>query len=170
MIAVPATLEDAIAIAESHVRSWQCAYVDILDPEFLADLSVERRAKQWQDILAKQESRTLVVHSSLGVSGFVSFGHWRDDIGSRNDGEIWALYVTPAEWSKGVGSALLKSAVQGLRSIGRHGVYLWVLAENHRGIRFYQNFGFRPAKMPPKTFELGGTQLQEICLVLQHDA
>jgi ribosomal protein S18 acetylase RimI-like enzyme len=165
----PANLEDAPGIAAVHVRSWQEAYAGILKAEFLDSLSVERRAEQWRDILQKQESHTVVARKPEGVAGFVSYGHWREESAAESLGEIWALYVHPEEWGKGLGRALLTLAVRELRSSGRHPVSLWVLTENIRGVRFYRAFGFKPIESSSKLFQLGGTQVEEFCLRLQSD-
>ena len=166
----PATLTDAPQIAAIHVRSWQVAYSGILSSEFLDSLSTERRTAQWQDILHKQESQTLVAHLPEGIAGFVSYGHWRDEHASELQGEIWALYAKPEAWGSGVGRALLGAAVRELRSLGRQSVLLWVLAKNTRGVRFYENFGFKPVHGSSKLFELGGRQVEEVCLRLEPDA
>jgi ribosomal protein S18 acetylase RimI-like enzyme len=166
----PATLGDALGIASVQVRSWQAAYVNILSSEFLAGLSIEQRTARWQDILQKQESQTLVAHQADGIAGFVSFGHWRDENANERLGEIWALYAKPQVWGSGVGRALLEAAVQELRAIGRRSVLLWVLSKNDRGIRFYESSGFKAVPGSSKLFELGGRQVEEICLRLEPDA
>lgn len=167
---VPATLDDALGIATVHVHSWRAAYANILSSEFLNGLSVERRAAQWQDILQKQESQTLVAHHSEGIAGFVSFGHWRDERANEHQGEIWALYAAPQVWGSGVGRALLDAAVRELRTVDRGSVLLWVLSKNDRGVRFYESFGFRAVPGGTKLFELGGRQVEEVCLRLEADA
>jgi ribosomal protein S18 acetylase RimI-like enzyme len=166
----PATAEDATGIAEAHIRSWQAAYVDILDPAFLQSLSVERRSAQWREILDKQESRTLVARDQSGIAGFVSFGHWRDDETALNHGEIWALYARPETWGQGIGRGLLTAAVDELLASGRSTVSLWVLAANTRAVRFYRSGGFEPVEGSAKTFELGGRFVEELCLRRRDDA
>lgn len=170
MSIVPATLDDALEIATVHVRSWHAAYAGILDSAFLNELSIERRAAQWQDSLRKQESRTLVARQAEGIAGFVSFGRWRDEHANGHQGEIWALYAAPQVWGSGVGRALLDAAVRELRAVDCRSVLLWVLRKNDRGVRFYESFGFRAVPGSSKVFELGGRQVEEICLRLEPDA
>jgi ribosomal protein S18 acetylase RimI-like enzyme len=162
-----ATLEDALGVATVHVRSWQAAYASILSPEFLDGLSIEHRTARWQEILRKQESQTLVAHQAEGIAGFISLGHRRDEPAAKDQGEIWALYAKPEVWGTGVGQALLEAGIQELRTLGRHSVFLWVLSQNERGIRFYEAFGFKPVPGSSKSFELGGRQVEEICLHLR---
>jgi len=78
------------------------------------------------------------------MAGFVDFGPSRDDDADPGRvGEIYALYLDPAEWRKGYGSALLDQAIQALRARGFSDVTLWVLRNNQRGIKFYEATGFR---------------------------
>lgn len=165
-----ASLENAFAIAEVHVRSWQAAYAGIVDAGFLKRMSVEDRAHRWRDIIQKAESQTLVAHRGGDVVGFVSFGKCRDEGSSECDGEIWALYAPPEVWGQGIGRELLGRAVQELRSLGHSEVRLWVLSQNHRGVKFYEAFGFRRVQGSEKLFELGGHQVEEVCLLLQDEA
>lgn len=165
----PAVLQDASGIAGVHVRSWQAAYAGILSSEFLDGLSVEARAAQWQDILSRQASQTLVARRTDGIVGFVSLGGWREDPGAADHGEIWALYATPEVWGTGVGWALLDAAVRELRALGRRSVSVWVLGKNERAVRFYEAFGFRPVPGSPKLIDLGGRRVEEVCLRLAPD-
>lgn len=53
---------------------------------------------------------------------------------------------------------------QGFRSCS-----LWVFPQNARAIKFYQSVGFAADPSPPKSFGLGGQQLQEVRYVCQLD-
>jgi ribosomal protein S18 acetylase RimI-like enzyme len=57
--------------------------------------------------------------------------------------EIGALYVDPAHWGEGVGTALLEATLAELRRQDYRAAILWVLPENHRAIAFYERFGFQ---------------------------
>lgn len=43
-----ATANDAAAIAQVHVASWQAAYRGLLPEALLVSLSVERRQRHWE--------------------------------------------------------------------------------------------------------------------------
>ncbi len=53
-----------------------------------------------------------------------------------------AIYVHPAAWGRGVGSVLLRDALERLRGDGYADVVLWVIDGNRRAIAFYERFGF----------------------------
>jgi ribosomal protein S18 acetylase RimI-like enzyme len=59
-------------------------------------------------------------------------------------GELYALYVSPAWWSAGVGRALMSSVLAALEAERYRRVVLWVLADNARARRFYDRAGFAP--------------------------
>jgi ribosomal protein S18 acetylase RimI-like enzyme len=166
MLVVPAVIEDAHAIATVQIRSWQAAYAGILDPGWLQSLSIEERARRWQEILAANESRTLVCRDEGTVTGFVSLGKCRDEGAPESQGEIWALYAAPEVWGQGAGRALLERAIRDLNSSGLTTVSLWVLKENHRGIRFYETCGFVRAAGNGKIIEIGGREVEEVAYLL----
>lgn len=162
-----ATPGQARDIATVQVRSWQAAYGAILDPDYLAGLSVADRERRWQEILAGSGSCTLVACRTTGVAGFVSLGPWREAADRPDQGEIWALYTLPEVWSTGVGQALLAAALEDLSREGRRQVFLWVLKDNTRARRFYQQGGFRLVADSTKSFELGGRLVDEVCMERQ---
>lgn len=164
---VPALPEHARGIAAVHVRSWQAAYAGILEQDFLDGLSIDKRAVAWSEILQKAESRTLVASLGDRLVGFISHGPCRD-ADDKNRGEIWALYVDPGSWRQGIGRAMLAAALQELRAAGHPDVSLWVLSANHRGLDFYLRCGFTRVDGSEKRFELGGREVEEVCLQLRN--
>jgi ribosomal protein S18 acetylase RimI-like enzyme len=169
MTITPATVECADEIARVHIRSWQAAYTGILDQEFLDTLGVEERAQRWRGILERAESQTLVARESDRVVGFISFGQSREKEPAPNQGEIWALYADPDVWGQGIGCALIKQAMAGLRTLGYTDISLQVLTQNERGIRFYRAFGFLPVPGSETYCELGGRSLEEVRFRLRPD-
>lgn len=59
-------------------------------------------------------------------------------------GELHALHVMPAEWGRGIGSALHDSALDALAGAGYDTAWLWVLAANDRARRMYERRGWTP--------------------------
>jgi ribosomal protein S18 acetylase RimI-like enzyme len=162
----PATVGDAPVIAAAQVASWRAAFADIFDTAWLAELSVEARAKRPHHIIAAKESHTVVSRHDRHVSGFVSFGKCRDDGAAAKQGEVFALYVDPKLWGRGCGRALLSHAVAQFRADGFTSTSLWVLTANQRGIKFYEVCGFERVLGSEKLFELGGRHVEEIAFTL----
>ena len=131
---------DALAIARVHVASWQAAYQTLIPTGRLARFTVPARTAAWQRNLAERSSvRTTVFDSDQGIVGFASIGSSRELPGW---GELWALYVAPEAWGRGVGSALFADAIAALAARGMRRVMLWVLEGNTRALQFYQGNGF----------------------------
>lgn len=162
----PACLGDARAIAEVHVRSWRHAYRDLLPATYLQLLSVERREAMWLASLTQRRAELLVAHEGSDLVGFVAFGPSRDGDARANTAEVWAFYVEPACWSRGVGEALWREMHERMRDSGAGAVSLWVLERNDRALRFYRRRGFLPDDGPLKVVNVAGVPLNEARLVL----
>ncbi len=157
-----ATPDDASPIAHAQVRSWQAAYQGMLPPDYLAALSVARRAALWREFIARGSPELLVAKDGECVVGFVAFGRCRDEDAVAAQAEIWAIYVVPSHWSQGVGAALWSAARRRLEEQGYETVSLWVLTGNDRAIRFYSGVGFEPQGASVKDVIIGGAVLQEV--------
>jgi GNAT superfamily N-acetyltransferase len=139
----PAGPDDALSIARVHVRSWQGAYRDLIDDDFLDALRPEDRAGIYEfGVAAKGETETIVAVAEGEIVGFSAFGHCRD-ADAPGAGEIYALYVDPDRWGAGVGRELLLESRRRLRAAGFKEGVLWVLLGNEGAERFYAADGWR---------------------------
>jgi len=116
-------------------------------------------------------ARELLVAVSNGVvHGWINFSASRDEDATPTGGEIWAIYVSPASRSSDTGRRLWSHASERMRSQGFHSCSLWVLPQNTRAIRFYEAAGFALDTIAPKSFHLGGLELQEVRYVCHLNA
>ena len=141
--AVPA---DAAEIARVHVASWRAAYRGLLPDRYLERLSVDDRAPTWRRrIDGRQPGEAVLVAERVGaIVGFASAGPTRDrDADPRSVGEVYAVYLAPAEWGRGAGRRLLERAVAALRDVGFAHAGLWVLETNAHARGFYEHLGWR---------------------------
>ncbi len=125
-------------------------------------MSVAKREVFWRESLEKGVPQIVVAESKGKIVGFSSFGQCRDDNAVASDGEIWAIYLLPLHWGKGLGRALLLESRAQLLAKGMKRISLWVIAGNERALRFYRSAGFEPEEHSLKTFELAGAQIGEI--------
>jgi ribosomal protein S18 acetylase RimI-like enzyme len=134
----PARREDAAAIADVHVRTWQAAYEHVFGAERLAGIGDRRRA-QWEQWPpgSRPEWQVFVAEEAERIVGFASAGDSRDEPGK---GELSAIYVAPEAWGSGAGPALMTSALEELRRYPS--ATLWVLEDNPRARRFYEREGW----------------------------
>ncbi len=138
-----ARVDDARAIAEVHVRSWQAAYRGLIDEKVLMNLSVEGRQAMWETFLQQEPPIIFVAEKDSEVIGFCSFGPVRDgDDESSCVAEIMCLYVQPENWRAGVGTALWRQALGTITADGFDAIILWVLDTNLRARTFYERIGF----------------------------
>lgn len=161
MLLRPAQPDDALAVAQVHVRSWQVAYRDLLPAEYLDRLRAEERAEKY-DFASRdaRTPRTIVAAEGDTILGFATTAPSRDrDL--LNWGELCALYVDPEHWGRGIGPALIAAARERLSAEGFHNALLWVLDGNIRAERFYRNDGWRPDGAH-RTEEVWGITIQEL--------
>jgi GNAT superfamily N-acetyltransferase len=135
---------DAAEVAGVHVRSWQSAYRGLLPDEFLDGLRPEDRAARYTfggpDAGAPA---TIVAVDSGDIRGFATAGPCRE-ADARGTGELYAVYVDPCAWGRGVGRQLMAGARDYLARLGFGQAVLWVLAGNQRAERFYRLDGWAP--------------------------
>jgi GNAT superfamily N-acetyltransferase len=134
----PARPEDAAAVAEVHVRTWQAAYEHVFGAERLAAIDTPERRERWERWLGEGE-RVWVADDGGRAVGFAWVGDSRDpDAG----GELFAIYVLPDAWGSGAGPGLMAAARAALEAAYPSSI-LWVLADNPRARRFYEREGWQ---------------------------
>jgi ribosomal protein S18 acetylase RimI-like enzyme len=160
----PAEEGDLAAIADIRVRSWQAAYRGIVPQRYLDSMRPEveaNRRRAWL-VSADDPRRDAIATVAGQPAGWVAYGPYRDDDApTQRSGEVYAIYVHPHHWRRGVGRALIRYAVADLRAAGLAPVLLWVLEDNARARRFYERQGFRPDGRR-HMFEVGGVHLPEV--------
>ncbi|MDQ3789329.1 MAG: GNAT family N-acetyltransferase [Actinomycetota bacterium] len=156
---------DAHAIATVLVRSWRAAYRGLLPDDVLADLSVADRERVWSEFLTTPPSHTGAVVATIdgAVVGFASTGPPLV-VTDRDDptlGDLYALYLAPDVWRRGIGTRLHDAALERLQSCGFTHAGLWVLDTNERALRFYHRLGWTDTGRSQLDVGPGGTELHE---------
>lgn len=153
-VAVPA---DAGGIAGVHIAAWQVAYAGVFSGDFLGSLDLEVRTGWWEVLLLRGERITFVADADDGVAGFCLIGASSD----AGWGEVFAIYVDPEHWDRGVGWALLTAGEHRLAEDGFERALLWVLESNQRARAFYERQGWVKGK-PIRLETIGGTEITEV--------
>ncbi|KTD24834.1 GNAT family acetyltransferase [Legionella maceachernii] len=157
-----ATLRDAQAIAETHIRSWQGMYKEFIPESILNNLSIEEKTLQWQELL-QQGIKVLVLEVEGNVIGFASVCRFRDSNADDSSGEISAIYLDPNYWRKGLGTKLCVAAISALEALGYKKIFLWVLEGNTQARKFYESLNFKATHSTKlEEFYEGGALLTEI--------
>lgn len=130
-------------VARVHVEGWQRAYAGIIPDDYLADLDPAVNAERRRARPDPAGSRTIVAAEDR-ILGFAAFGPYRHEDGDPSMGELYAIYIDPQTWGRGVGRRLLTAARDALAEAGFHDMRLWVLEENHAARHFYERMGLAP--------------------------
>lgn len=160
----PAEMRDAKAIAEIHAAAARAAYSGLVPDDQLDALAPTTREAKWRQAIEFAEPQVQVAVQGDEVVGFVGFDRSRDPKTPATTGEIWALYVKPEHWGKGVGVALWDGARDGLEEEGCTIVTIWVPLRNERALRFIELAGFKREMKTAKTTSLGNVKIEEIRL------
>ncbi|MBA2655802.1 MAG: GNAT family N-acetyltransferase [Tatlockia sp.] len=157
-----ATTNDAKAIAQVHICSWQKMYKEFIPESILKNLSVVERSEQWQSLIEKG-ARVLIIEVDKKIIGFASICALRDAGSDELSGEISAIYLHPNYWRKGLGSKLCRAAISELKNLGYKKIFLWVLEENFQARRFYEHLNFKLKEATKlEEFYEGGALLTEV--------
>lgn len=159
----PATPDDAAAISDVHVRTWQAAYRGVLPQDYLDGLDPSQREAGWRRLLSERPPReaTLVTEVDGQIVGFANVGPSRDEDAAESDGELRAIYVDPDRWDSGAGRELMIAGLDALHAAGFQQAILWVLIQNERARRFYEAGGWR-ADGAAKQEDSFGVQVSEL--------
>jgi ribosomal protein S18 acetylase RimI-like enzyme len=131
---------DADAIARAHVAAWQETYGGLLPREMLDLQSVADRTALWRSLLEAEASTVLVVESGGEIVGFGSAGPAREPA-LGTSGEVTAIYLLDRAKRMGTGRLLMRRLFAALAADGHETAGLWVLADNHPAIAFYEAIG-----------------------------
>ena len=155
-----ATADDAMAMAQAHVRSWQAGYRGLIPQDYLDGLLPAVWAGRYSFDSEHSGRYTLVAIDGDAICGHVTFGRSRDDE-LAGSAEVWALYVDPPLWQAGIGRTLIDAACARLGEAGHERAFLWVLSANTRARRFYERVGWR-ADGRARTEAVGGDPVEEV--------
>jgi ribosomal protein S18 acetylase RimI-like enzyme len=147
-----ATVDDAPAIAHLQVDSWQDAFRGLLPEEYLDSLDENEFTGKWKRTIGALGERASVLAAEEDDT-IVGFVHSGPSEGS-DEGQIFAMHVSPPMRRHGIGYDLHDLALRRLRNGGFHEVELWLLKGNRLARRFYerqgwQNEGTERKGMPP---------------------
>ena len=144
------------AISRIYEESWKHAYRGIVPQEFLDDLPESR----WVEKIGTPGWYKMVCIENGEYIGTSGFGRSRFEE-YPDSGEVISIYFLPDYMGKGYGSKLMDAVMNELRKQGYKEVFLWVLEDNSRARRFYENYGFRCADEYMDD-NIGGKDLREV--------
>ena len=142
-----AVLADAAAIGAVHVESWRETYAGLLPDAMLAELSVERWAAMWEQLLGDPGTAgsmaILVAEDEGRTIGIGGCGPQRDEALAKSGftGEFGMIYLLRSHQGRGLGRSIMACLARSLAKLGHEKAGLWVLRENEMARRFYEGLG-----------------------------
>jgi len=140
--------DDVRGLIRAHGLAWREAYDGILPEEVLPEHPedpTEQDVERWIDRLRENRDGVLVAVDEEGtVRGFADF-RWGNAetkafVGDDEAG-LKAIYVEPAYWNRGIGTALLERGLEIVpESVDT--LRLETFSENDISRRFYETWGF----------------------------
>lgn len=152
--------DDLSAVGNVYEESWKSAYKGIIPQSYLDGLN----KSDWIKNLNNPARRSLIMLDRDKIIGTSSFSASRSD-DMAGYGEIISIYLLPEYIGRGYGKQLLQAAIDGLKQMGFHDIFLWVLEENVRARKFYEKSGFK-SNGKRLNDNIGGrdlTELQYVC-------
>lgn len=134
----PAGPDDALLVADLHVRSWRSAYRGILPDGYLDGPLAAEKQGHWRRVFDRPPPGAVVLIAEAGgePKGFVAAYPEPPD-GALVDN----LHVLPEDHGKGIGRLLMTAAAVALGEAGVRRARLWVFRDNRRAVDFYRKLG-----------------------------
>lgn len=158
-----ATADDAGLISRIIANSWRTAYQGLIDDAYLARLPEEYWLPSMQSWLDSGRMYGLIAEDRGMPVGCLVYGRGRD-AEYASWGEIVSLYVLPQITRRGVGSLLLKAALDSLAADGYQQVYLWAIDGNASADQFYRRHSFRRTEKLVH-YKIGSQEVTDVCYV-----
>ena len=160
----PATLEDAAAIASVQVNTWQVAYPNIIDADYLEDFALEKATLAQIDRIGSDGHLRTVAEIQSKVVGYAVSNIKKEGYFVGN-WFLYALYVLPEHQGKGIGKALLEDAKTKGRNQGHARIVFDVFTGNEPAKSFYESNG--ATFLFQTEFELGGKTYPTDCYEIE---
>ncbi|EMA45127.1 GNAT family N-acetyltransferase [Halobiforma nitratireducens] len=149
---------DVRELIRAHGLAWREAYDGVLAADALESVTVDPtpgEVDQWIEALSAEDASVLVAIEEGAVRGFVDL-RWGDAetkaFVGEEAAELKAIYVEPAYWNRGIGTALFEHGLETLPD-SIDAVTLEVFAANDDARRFYERRGFE--RTDDGTVEIG---------------
>lgn len=151
--------QDAFAISRVRINAWRATYRGMVPAEFLLQLSDDavEWSKRTRQALEDGECEGYVAVIEDEIVGFVLYGRELTGDYPSHPYEIYALYMLPAHQGNGIGSALMRQAIDSIHADS--GVLVWALELNPYR-RFYEKWEAQPIDVKERQF--GNMSLTEV--------
>lgn len=136
-----ATLADAPALAQAHIRSWKASMAGFI-PAKEVEKFCASRPQRWQEGLSREDHPTHVAVLDGKIVGHFSFGPCRGDFVDERYYMLYSIYLDPSVQRRGIGRQMIAYAETQARELGKTAMILKVFAKNESSRRFYEACGY----------------------------
>ena len=151
--------DDAKKIARIKIDNWRKTYLNIFPDELLKNLEINNEIEK---CLRNLKNRNVIVYEKDGkVIAYCYYGIRKDKSYEEYSGEVFALYVKNDCQEHGIGSSLLRKAVNELSKEHKK-ILLWCAKENYRAISFYKKNGLEI--IGEEVENIGGKDVEKVAL------
>jgi lincosamide nucleotidyltransferase A/C/D/E len=155
-----ASVADVAAACTVRQRSWQAAYAGLMPQLVIDALDLGTMWSAWRASVHRPPSSSTRLFVG-GPPGEVHSYAWaRPTDGSREAGEVGAIYSDPTAWGTPAGWAVFSTAVDHLHAEGFRHLSLWMLKGNQRAGRFYERAGWLPDGREQTTDTAAGSYVE----------
>ena len=131
-------MSDAEPVVEVYVASWNAGFGTLMPHRVVDEALVDR----WRTDLVDVGVWRVAVDSGSGrILGFAGTRPSRDPL-DPDLGELDTIAVAPDCWRRGVGSVLMRDAIDVMARAGYAEAVLWTLADYPLGQDFYRRTGW----------------------------
>jgi ribosomal protein S18 acetylase RimI-like enzyme len=147
MIIRPFQITDIPQCAAIHKLSRRASEEGIIFDYDLDRYDLNHFIEKWTDWAKHEVTQIRVAEENNIIIGFVIYGKiqtrpsFDKSVVPRYGAEIYALYVHPDHFRKGIGKALFKAAIDDLIERKLTSMLLWAYKKNKRACAFYELFG-----------------------------
>jgi len=157
---------DLRGIQRAVANAWRVGYDGVIDAETLraetGDPTAFYPAERFERKLDDDRLAVLVAGSRGDVAG-IATANWgpenTHEFVPAGEAQLRSLYLDPAYWRAGIGTALYRAAVAALPA-GPETLHVEVLSANDRARAFYESVGFK--RYDTREIALYGTRSTEL--------
>ena len=136
-----ATIDDAPALAQAHIRAWKAACESFIPAKAVAEFCASR-PQRWQEKLSREDHTTRAVLLNGRIVGHFNFGFCLDESLDDSYYQLYTIYIDPDTQRQGIGRKLMIYAEEQARANGKRAMVLKVFAKNESARRFYESCGY----------------------------
>jgi len=136
-------VDDAKEASRMHAETWRTSYRGLVPDALLDGLADDRWENGWRRAFESMDPTRAVHVAEIDgrIAGFAGAGRARPGAPPGYVGEVYALYVRPAQQREGIGRLLFKAAATGLVDRGLVPIVIWTLFNNPASRAFYEAVG-----------------------------